>query len=385
MAEEQTRQLLIQLCATYPDHIWKLLVSKDDFDPLWRPLNWDNAFLAEIRRREELVHLDSIRPTRKLGFGTAEPGTMAVETPLYFVHSFLPHPGQLERLLRMILLSPQSLVFTIMLAPVSLSREEEQALFDEIAASEGYKTNPSSNVQRMQEHRAVMVGNALMNQMLSLQDAPFYMTISLASSEKIAATLIEGAGLAVSASIGESLQSIYTEPALIQMGGYDVLFPHKDEKTIARRNLAALTQEPWGSTLAPAGMARLRYMMNGHEAACAFRFPQDDGSGLPGLKTHYQRSRPVPSELISKVAKLPSEQTLLMGTNTHMGITNEVRFSLKERLMHMYLVGQTGTGKTTLMKTMLIRTCRRAGAVPSSILTVTFTGNSWAYSAGASG
>ncbi|HPS41002.1 MAG TPA: type IV secretion system DNA-binding domain-containing protein [Anaerolineaceae bacterium] len=354
LAEEQAQQLLIQLCATYPDHVWQMLRTKAEFEPFWRPFNWESASLAEIRRREELVHLDSIRPVRKLGFGAAQSEPQVEDQPLYFVHSFLPHPGQLERLLRMILLSPQTLVFTVMVSPVSLSAEEEGALYREIAASEGYRTNPSSNVQRIQEHRAVMVGNGLMNQMLSLQDAPFYMTISMASSEKLPATLLEAAGLAVSASIGEAVHTVYTEPALIQMGGYDVVFPQKDEKATARRNLAALTQEPWGSSLAPVGMTRLRYMVNGHEAACAFRFPQDLGDGLPGLKTHTERSRPVPPELMSRVAKQAPGQTLLLGTNTYMGITNEVKLSLKERMMHMYLVGQTGTGKSTLMKTMLL-------------------------------
>ena len=93
---------------------------------------------------------------------------------------------------------------------------------------------------------------------------------------------------------------------------------------------------------------------SGHESACAFRFPEDTGEGLPGIKTHTQRSRPIPLELTEKLDKIDVSQTLLMGTNSYMGLTNDVRLPLNDRLLHMYVVGQTGTGKSTLLKTMLL-------------------------------
>ena len=354
--EDQLSQLLVQLCASFPDYIWQVVTTQEDFVRIWKPIEWDKARVAEIQRREELVTLDSIKPTRRLGFdNTLVDDEEIPRTNLYVVHPFLPHPGQLERLLRMILLNPHKIVFTVMLSPVDLEDSEEQLLMDEISSSEGFRKNPSPNIQRIQEHRAAMVCNALMSQMLSLQDAPFYTTITLASPEKLPATLVEAAGLAVSASIGEVPNSAYTEPAFIQMGGYDVAFPvSKEDKNIVRANLATLSQQSWGKSLAPVGMQRLRYMMNGHESACAFRFPEDVGDGLPGMKTHTERSRPIPLELTQKVDRLDPAQTLLLGTNTHMGLTSDVRLPLNDRLLHMYVVGQTGTGKSTLLKTMLI-------------------------------
>ncbi len=354
--EDQLSQLLVQLCASFPDYIWQMVTNTDNFIKIWKPIEWEKARVAEIQRREELVTLDSIKPTRRLGFDNAimDDGETA-QTNLYVVHPFLPHPGQLERFLRMILLNPHKIVFTAMLSPVDLEDREEQMLMDEISSSEGFRKNPSPNIQRIQEHRASMVCNALMSQMLSLQDAPFYSTITLASPEKLPATLVEAAGLAVSASIGEVPNSVYTEPAFIQMGGYDVAFPvSKEDKAIVRANLATLSQHSWGKSLASDGMQRLRFMMNGHESACSFRFPEDLGDGLPGMKTHTERSRPIPLELTQKVDRLDPAQTLLLGTNTHMGLTSDIRLPLNDRLLHMYVVGQTGTGKSTLLKTMLI-------------------------------
>lgn len=354
--EDQLSQLLIQLCASFPDYIWQMVKTQEEFIKVWRPIDWDKAKVAEIRRREELVTLDSIKPTRRLGFNNYSTDNADVpQTNLYMVHPFLPHPGQLERLLRMILLNPHRIVFTVTLSPVTLEDKEDQFLTDEISNSEGFRKNPSPNIQRIQEHRASMVCNALMDQLLSLQDAPFYTTITLASPEKLPATLVEAAGLAVSASVGEVPDSPYTRSAFIQMGGYDAVIPlTREEKEIVRDNLSTLSQQPWGQTLAPADAKRLRYLMNGHESACAFRFPEDTGEGLPGIKTHTQRSRPIPLELTEKLDRLDASQTLLMGTNSYMGLTNDIRLPLNDRLLHMYVVGQTGTGKSTLLKTMLL-------------------------------
>ncbi|HEX2792124.1 MAG TPA: DUF87 domain-containing protein [Candidatus Paceibacterota bacterium] len=49
---------------------------------------------------------------------------------------------------------------------------------------------------------------------------------------------------------------------------------------------------------------------------------------------------------------LPPEG-LMLGTNTFRGQTTEVRLAPEDRLRHLYVVGQTGTGKTSFMKTLI--------------------------------
>lgn len=354
--KDQTEQLHIQLCSSLSDYVWQVVSDENEFTRLWRPLDWNKAHVAEVRRREELVALDSMRTSRRLGF-TEQPlqDNEEEQKKVYLVHPYLPHPGQLERLLRLVLLNPATMTLTIILSPTILSLDEENGLLDEIAKSEGYKVNQSPNVQRLQQNRANMIGDSLMEQFLCLQDAPYYMSFLLASNEAIPTALMESAGVAVSASIGEGLHPIYPERSFIQMGGYDILVPFsREEKGVARNNLAILKQEAWGKTIAPARLSRIRFLMNGHQAVCAFRFPEDNGEGLPGINTHTLRSRQIPAEMVNKTAKLDPAQTLLVGTNTFMGITNDVYLPLNDRLRHMYLVGQTGTGKSTLMKTMMI-------------------------------
>lgn len=54
---------------------------------------------------------------------------------------------------------------------------------------------------------------------------------------------------------------------------------------------------------------------------------------------------------------LPAEGVLL-GTNTYRGATTSIRIASEDRLRHLYIVGQTGTGKTGLMKSLIIEDIR---------------------------
>jgi len=354
--EDQTEQILIQLYSSMPDYIWKAVKSSDHFQKLWRPINWDLADIIEIRRREEMVELESIRPTRSIGFnGTNTVHKKKDGNPVYLVHPFLPHPGQMERLLRMMVLHNSPIVYTAILTPVCFLPEEQQAFIDEITVSEGYQPDLTSNTSRLQSQRAKMISQGLMSQMLRLQDSPFYVSVSLASSSPISKTLAEATGVSVSASIGENPSSMYTEPSFIQMGGYDVIHPSTDtELEVARSNLASLSQTAWGKTVAKEKMKRIRFLMDGHEAVNAFRFPEEPGEGLPGINIHNQRIRSIPLELVPEKIDYSDRNKLLLGVNLYLGVKQEVFLPDKDRLNHMYVVGQTGTGKSTAIKTMIL-------------------------------
>lgn len=70
----------------------------------------------------------------------------------------------------------------------------------------------------------------------------------------------------------------------------------------------------------------------------------------PGLRQSKSAAAPAP-------ANLPPEGTLL-GINRFRGAETEVRITLEDRLRHFYIIGQTGTGKTTLMKNMIAQDIR---------------------------
>ena len=359
-AEEHAEQLLLQLCGRLQDYVWNIVTDREEFLKLWNPFDWSEANIVEIRRREELVALDTIRESRGLGFARSRTTqTTRSGHPVYYVHPFLPHPGQIERLLRIMLLHNTPLAYTACLKPSVLSKQEEQAMQREIARCEGYQPDPAPNLQRIQEQRANMISQGLLTQMLKLQDAPFLMTVSLASPGPISRTLAAAAGVAVSASVGENPASPYHELSFIQMGGYDVVTPSgREELATARENMRTLSQDAWGKSLAGKGLARMRYLLDGNEAVNAFRFPEDLGSGLVGIAVHSQRMRPMPAELNPEDNKSLRTEGILIGTNTYLGVPQDALLPAPDRLTHAYIVGQTGTGKTTLLKTMFISDMR---------------------------
>lgn len=62
----------------------------------------------------------------------------------------------------------------------------------------------------------------------------------------------------------------------------------------------------------------------------------------PKLHRAVLKSKPAP-------ASVTVGSGLLLGTNTHAGITREVRLSPDQRVRHTHLIGKTGTGKSTLL------------------------------------
>lgn len=81
------------------------------------------------------------------------------------------------------------------------------------------------------------------------------------------------------------------------------------------------------------------------ELTTLYHFPPKGIQSSPNLKQarFTQASAPV---------DLPREG-ILLGTNTFRGQTTEVRLELEDRLRHLYVIGQTGTGKTGFLKTLI--------------------------------
>ena len=76
-------------------------------------------------------------------------------------------------------------------------------------------------------------------------------------------------------------------------------------------------------------------------------FPSQGIESSPQFKQSRAKQAPAPMDL-------PNEGTLI-GTNTYRGKKTDVYITAEDRLRHFYVVGQTGTGKTTLMKNMIIQ------------------------------
>jgi hypothetical protein len=81
------------------------------------------------------------------------------------------------------------------------------------------------------------------------------------------------------------------------------------------------------------------------ELTTVMHLPEGNIAAPSELKQSKANTAPAPLDL--------QKLGILLGTNTYRNIETPIHISAEDRLRHFYIIGQTGTGKTTLLKTMI--------------------------------
>ncbi|OPZ82780.1 MAG: AAA-like domain protein [bacterium ADurb.Bin429] len=347
----------------FPDYLWHLVTDEEIFHQIWHPFHLPTAHIAEIRRREDRIRLETLHARPTLTRGRSQVAADGQhDTDVYFVHPFIPTPTTLGRLTRAMLLGKSSVMLHLNLTPTYLDASEEESLLAEIALCEqvinaGRDSTRTLPTRTIYDMRAVSVCEELLNQLHRLLDAPFLLQVILASADPLPQTLQEIVGVEITGPVGmmtgtEGSASIRVTS---QRGGYDIIAPtNSDERTVLTRNLLWLDDAPWGCSEAPCALQRLRAMMDATQAACAFRLPLATVDGLPGLTVHATRMLPLPREIALLASEGSCHRALAFGENPCLGFSQDVWLGERDRLQHMYVVGKTGTGKSTLLKSMAL-------------------------------
>jgi hypothetical protein len=87
--------------------------------------------------------------------------------------------------------------------------------------------------------------------------------------------------------------------------------------------------------------------LNLHEFTTLAHFPVGEFKSIPNLKHSKSGTAPAP-------VGTPLNGVLL-GVNRHRGEEHSIRITSEDRLRHFYAIGQTGTGKSTMLKNMIIQ------------------------------
>ena len=97
-------------------------------------------------------------------------------------------------------------------------------------------------------------------------------------------------------------------------------------------------------------------ILNLEELTTVMHFPASRvGRAAPQLKQSKAGSSPAPLDL-------PQAGTLI-GINTHRGMRSNVFITPEDRMRHLYVIGQTGTGKTSLLKNMIVQDIKAGNGV----------------------
>ncbi|HEX9679203.1 MAG TPA: ATP-binding protein [Candidatus Saccharimonadales bacterium] len=89
-----------------------------------------------------------------------------------------------------------------------------------------------------------------------------------------------------------------------------------------------------------------RTILNSIELATIFHLPEQRGTSTSSLERQSSKQVDGPN-------KLP-ESGPLLGYNVFRGVKKEIRLSEEDRRRHLYIVGQTGTGKTVLLENLAL-------------------------------
>lgn len=87
--------------------------------------------------------------------------------------------------------------------------------------------------------------------------------------------------------------------------------------------------------------------LNLHEVTSLIHFQTTSLAPTPQLKQSQSVSAPAPSDMATSGT--------LLGTNSYRNTDTPIYIQDDDRLRHMYVIGQTGTGKTTLLKNMIVQ------------------------------
>ena len=310
-----------------------------------------------IGRRCSKEALDTLRSGKRLqkslGFAeardSATEGSMEGETILH-AFPFIPRGAPLNGFFKLILLQSSPVALSCRFRPTSLQPSEERFLEGQIAACERYAQVSIGQIpNRIQALYPTLREQARKYEqyqsrlLFGLSDNAALMTVEIASPDPVPPTVIDAAGSLLSEPAGGAVPAAEDYFRYLA-GGYEVMSFGGDADAIQafKRMDMRLPKHP----VVPPEAGRLLNLFDSVEATAGLILPPATLEPLLGIETKQWREQPAPPQLPSR--------GVLVGVSTTGGTSQPVRIGLEDRRRHAYIVGQTGTGKTTLLKSMIL-------------------------------
>lgn len=118
------------------------------------------------------------------------------------------------------------------------------------------------------------------------------------------------------------------------------------------------TAEDFERSLESESAVGLADLFNAREASGLFRLPSPPSGALDGFAVRNSRTCSLQATGTSL-----DPGALLLGVNAHRGVEIPFHLPLSTRRRHVYVVGQTGTGKSTLLERMILQDIRAGRGV----------------------
>lgn len=303
-----------------PPHAW--LVEGADPAQAIKDGMWTPDYVAELVRREDRCPLPS--GFRTVGYGQLA-GLRRPDEPLWRLWRLSGAEFGWQALSKLLSTHDAPVRIRAHLRPTHLTPEEEGTL-EALVESLGPLLPDSGGLRASLDS---------VERYLYLQPL-FEARVMIASPRPLPPSLLSIAGWSMSPPPGPA--GAYH--ALT--GGHQILYP-----TDASAFMIPPVAPPEDS-LAPDGLQRLRRLLDPWEAACAFRIPMAMGERAAGFD-----SAPIP--VLEPDLRALSKTGVVLGALAGSPRSLPLRLAPEDRLRHLYIVGQTGTGKSTLITNLALQ------------------------------
>lgn len=343
-------------------HEFRPVSEREELAYLVEPFSFE--YLAEIVRREDVIDMDCLdrKCEKTIGFGarrSPQPEPSDAPSSIYYVFPFSLQLDNMERLCNRLLLQNAPCLVSVCLQGYELSEEDEALMEERVRLCEKFAqlTLPvprHGDVERLEpflKSQANALYKNCSGELLQLQDAAFLLKIQVASTTPIPRDFITLVGTSITEPSGHPHLPFPEALAGSFSGGYDWVSPEDPAaRQAAAANLKKMEFTPWVPTVAGERQLHWRRLFSVNQAAAAFRLPVPTSAEFPGIDTLRHQIKPAPFDL-------PAEG-LLLGENVLLNRRRPIYCSQEDRKRHTYVVGQTGTGKSTLFLNMILQDIR---------------------------
>ncbi|CAN5531103.1 hypothetical protein BH10ACI1_BH10ACI1_31480 [soil metagenome] len=342
---------LLRLCQTYFEDEYEFSAVEDEKELNFFRLPFEIKDAFQVMRRSEIAQLDLLFNSAKpqMGFKAKNVSRKSEkENRIFHVHPFTISNAKINNLLKLMLWQKKPLAVSFRLLPTGLSREEILFLIRQISHCENYsKSLPAHNEEAgifSLQTQAQIFHSHLTRSLGILKDNAALLVIEIAGEQKLPQTFIDVLGSYLTESSGGrgGLQNINAYLS----GGYD--YRRIEQKSLKKISAGwknpAIDLEIKDKKIPPEAL-RLRHLFDSTEAVLSFRFPSPGVEEITGIKCKSYRTQ---------LFKENVKSGQLIGYSRHNNLRKDVKLSRSDRRRHIYAVGQTGTGKTTMFESMIL-------------------------------
>ena len=245
-----------------------------------------------------------------------------------YVYPWRPSQDDWSRLLQTMMGQLDPIQLIIRISPARLSSAQRKAMERDLQTCEIF-IHSGRPYQISLERQAALLRNVLLNQLTELSHGALNVGVFFYAGHPIDPSLGNILGQAI------TTRTTMSENDSIFSGGF----------TVSKMDIKKAVHNQYFPEKAP-------YTIR--EAACALRLPSPPMQEVPGLPM--RRSR-------TNLSLLPDlspgkEDGVDLCRNIHNGMSQPVRLPADDRMRHTFIIGQTGTGKSTLMESMILQDIR---------------------------